>query len=55
MAKVNINGPVAAAWNKVGAEMIGKAPITTVTEEQRKAMQEVIEENMDWLLSPGKA
>lgn len=55
MAKVNINGPVAAAWNKVGSELIGKAPITTVTEEQTKAMQAVIEENMDWLLSSGKA
>lgn len=55
MAKVNINGPVAAAYTKVGAEMTGKAPLTTVIEEQIKAMQAVIEENMDWLLSSGKA
>lgn len=55
MAKMNINGPVAAAWNKVGAELIGKAPITTVTEKQVEAMQAVIEENMDWLMSSGKA
>ncbi|KAH8819283.1 ketose-bisphosphate aldolase [Xylogone sp. PMI_703] len=55
IAKVNINGPVAAAYIKVGAELTGKAPLTTVVEEQTKAMQKVIEENMDWLRSTGKA
>lgn len=55
MAKVNINGPVAAAFLRVQGELSGKAPLTTIIEEQTKAMQEVIEENMDWLLSSGKA
>ena len=55
MAKVNINGPVNKAYTKVQAELSGKASLTTVIEEQTKAMQEVIEQNMDWLKSSGKA
>lgn len=55
MAKVNINGPVAAAYTKVGAELTGKLPLTSVIEAQTNAMQAVIEENMDWLMSSGKA
>lgn len=55
MAKVNINGPVAAAYMEVGAKMMGKKPLTTVMEEQTKAMQKVIEDHMDWLDSAGKA
>lgn len=55
MAKVNVNGPVAAAYTKVGAELTGKAPLTTVMEEQTKAMQDVIEYHMDFLKSTGKA
>jgi len=55
MAKLNVNGPVAAAWTKVGAELTGKVPLTTVVEEQTKAMQAVVEEHMDWLYSTGKA
>ncbi|KAF4549590.1 Fructose-bisphosphate aldolase-like protein 2 [Elsinoe fawcettii] len=55
IAKVNINGPVAAAYISVGKELIGKKPLTEVAERQIRAMQDVIEENMDWLLSSGKA
>ena len=55
MAKVNINGPVAAAYSRVGLELTGKAPLTTVLEAQTQAMQDVIEQNMDWLLSTGRA
>lgn len=55
MAKVNVNGPVAAAWTKVQGELSGKVPLTTVVEEQTKAMQAVIEYHMDFLLSTGKA
>jgi fructose-bisphosphate aldolase class II len=55
MAKLNVNGPVAAAWTRVGAELVGKVPVTTVVEEQTRAMQEVVEEHMDWLWSTGKA
>ncbi|KAM0258910.1 hypothetical protein ACHAQJ_003566 [Trichoderma viride] len=55
MAKVNINGPVAAAYMEVGAKLTGKEPLTTVIEEQTKAMQKVIENHMDWLKSAGKA
>lgn len=55
IAKVNINGPVNAAFTEVGARLTGKVPLTKVVEEQTKAMQEVIEQNMDWLLSSGKA
>lgn len=55
IAKVNINGPVNAAFTEVGARLTGKVPLTKVTEEQTKAMQAVVEQNMDWLLSSGKA
>ncbi|OAA68012.1 Ketose-bisphosphate aldolase, class-II [Niveomyces insectorum RCEF 264] len=55
MAKVNINGPVAAAWTKVQGELTGKVPLTTVVEKQTKAMQDVIEYHMDFLMSTGKA
>jgi fructose-bisphosphate aldolase class II len=55
MAKVNINGPVNAAFTKVQGELSGKVPLTTVIEEQTKAMQKVIEDHMDWLMSAGKA
>jgi fructose-bisphosphate aldolase class II len=55
MAKVNINGPVNAAFTKVQGELSGKVPLTTVIEEQTKAMQKVIEDHMDWLKSTGKA
>lgn len=55
MAKVNINGPVTAAFTRVGAELTGKVPLTTVIEEQTTAMQKVIEQNMDWLRSTDKA
>lgn len=55
ISKVNINGPVNAVYQEIGAKMIGKYPLTKVVEEQTKAMQEVIEQNMDWLLSTGKA
>ncbi|EXJ67756.1 tagatose 1,6-diphosphate aldolase [Cladophialophora psammophila CBS 110553] len=55
MAKVNINGPVAAAWTKVQAELTGQVPLTKVIEEQTKAMQAVVEYHMDWLMSTGKA
>ncbi|UKZ52821.1 hypothetical protein TrVGV298_006608 [Trichoderma virens] len=54
MAKVNINGPVAAAYMEIGARLTGKEPLTTVMEEQTKAMQKVIEDHMDWLKSAGK-
>ncbi|KAJ5611881.1 fructose-bisphosphate aldolase [Penicillium herquei] len=54
-AKVNINGPVAAAFTKVGAELTGKIPLTTLIKEQTKEVQAVIEQNMDWLKSSGKA
>lgn len=55
MAKVNINGPVNAAFTKVQGELSGKVPLTTVIEEQTNAMQKVIEDHMDWLKSTGKA
>ena len=55
VAKVNINGPVNAAFINTGAELLGKKGFTAVMEEQVKAMQAVIEENMDWLRSSGKA
>jgi fructose-bisphosphate aldolase, class II len=55
IAKMNINGPVNAAFTEVGARLTGKVPLTKVVEEQTDAMQRVIEENMDWLLSSGKA
>ncbi|KAI0160434.1 tagatose 1,6-diphosphate aldolase [Xylariaceae sp. FL1272] len=55
MSKVNINGPVNAAYTRVGAELTGKVPLTTVVEEQRKAMRQVIEQDMDWVMSTGKA
>lgn len=55
VAKVNINGPVAAAYTRVQVELAGKVPMTTVIEEQTKAMQDVIEYHMDWLKSTGKA
>lgn len=55
MAKMNINGPVTEAYCTVGAKLVGKVPLTKVIEEQTMAMQKVIEENMDWLGSTGKA
>jgi fructose-bisphosphate aldolase, class II len=55
ISKVNINGPVNAAFTELGAKLTGKVPLTKVTEEQTKAMQAVIEQNMDWLMSSGKA
>ncbi|OQO13983.1 hypothetical protein B0A48_00858 [Cryoendolithus antarcticus] len=55
VAKVNINGPVQKTFIRVGAELIGKEPLTTVIEKQTDAMQKIIEENMDWLNSSGKA
>ncbi|KAF5008340.1 hypothetical protein FDECE_5383 [Fusarium decemcellulare] len=55
VAKVNVNGPVAAAWTKVQGELSGKVPLTTVVEEQTKAMQAVVEYHMDFLLSTDKA
>ena len=55
MAKFNINGPVNAAYIEVGAALHGKEGLTTVIEKQTAAMQKVIEENMDWLMSSGKA
>lgn len=55
VAKVNINGPVAAAFIKVGEALMGKAPLTAVMGEQTNAMQKVIEEHMDFLRSTGKA
>ncbi|KAI1349988.1 tagatose 1,6-diphosphate aldolase [Xylaria sp. FL0043] len=55
MSKVNINGPVNAAYTRVGAELTGKVPLTAVIEAQTKAMQEVIQQNMDWIMSTGKA
>lgn len=55
VAKVNVNGPVAAAYIRVGAELTGKASLTTVIEEQTKAMQKVIEEHMDFMKSTGRA
>jgi fructose-bisphosphate aldolase, class II len=55
MAKVNINGPVAAAWTQVQSEFSGKIPITELIEKQTQAMQEVVEYHMDWLMSAGKA
>lgn len=55
MAKVNINGPVAAAFTKVQSELSGKAPLTTIMEKQTEAMQAVVEYHMDWLRSTGKA
>lgn len=54
MAKVNINGPVAAAWTKTGKELTGKKPLTEVLERQTQAMQEVVEYHMDFLMSTGK-
>ncbi len=54
MAKVNVNGPVNAAYTNVGAKLTGKVPLTVVIEEQTKAMQKVIEEHMDFLRSTGK-
>jgi fructose-bisphosphate aldolase class II len=55
MAKFNINGPVNAAYVEIGAKLLGKQPMTIVTEKQTEAMQKVVEENMDWLMSSGKA
>ncbi|ETS81550.1 fructose-bisphosphate aldolase [Pestalotiopsis fici W106-1] len=55
MAKVNVNGPVNAAYTKVAAEWTGKVPLTTVIEKQTKAMQDVVEYHMDFLKSTGKA
>ncbi|KAI1617172.1 ketose-bisphosphate aldolase [Exophiala viscosa] len=55
MCKVNVNGPVAAAWTKVQGELNGKVPLTTVIEKQVDAMQAVVEYHMDWLMSTGKA
>lgn len=55
IAKVNVNGPVAAAWTKVQGELTGKVPLTTIVEEQTKAMQDVVEYHMDFLMSTGKA
>lgn len=55
MAKFNINGPVNAAFVEVGAKLLGKEPLATVMEKQTEAMQKVVEENMDWLMSSGKA
>ncbi|KAJ4305022.1 hypothetical protein N0V90_000551 [Kalmusia sp. IMI 367209] len=55
MAKVNINGPVAAVWTKVGKELTGKRPLTEVLERQTQAMQDVVEYHMDYLMSTGKA
>jgi fructose-bisphosphate aldolase, class II len=55
MCKVNVNGPVAAAWTKVQGELTGKVPLTEVIERQTDAMQKVVEYHMDWLMSSGKA
>ncbi|KAF2098064.1 tagatose 1,6-diphosphate aldolase [Rhizodiscina lignyota] len=55
VSKININGHVNNVYTKVGAELTGKVGLTTVIEEQTKAMQKIIEENMDWLMSSGKA
>lgn len=55
VAKVNVNGPVAAEFTRVQGELTGKVPLTTVIEEQTKAMQAVVEYHMDFLLSTGKA
>ncbi|ERS98279.1 tagatose 1,6-diphosphate aldolase [Sporothrix schenckii 1099-18] len=55
MAKVNINGPVAAAWTQVQGELSGKVSLTALVEKQTKAMQDVVEYHMDYLMSTGKA
>lgn len=55
ISKVNINGPVAAEYTRVQNELTGKVPLTTIIEEQTKAMQKVVEDHMDWLRSTGKA
>lgn len=55
MAKLNVNGAVNLEYSKIQAEMIGKAPLTTIIEEGTKAMQKVIEKHMDWMRSSGKA
>lgn len=55
MAKVNVNGPVAAAWTKVQGELTGKKPLTEIMEKQVEAMQAVVEYHMDFLMSTGKA
>ena len=55
MAKFNINAHVNNEYAEVGAKLLGKEPLTTVTEKQTEAMQKVVEEIMDWLMSSGKA
>lgn len=55
MAKVNVNGPVAAAWTQVQGELTGKKPLTEIMEKQVEAMQAVVEYHMDFLMSTGKA
>jgi fructose-bisphosphate aldolase, class II len=55
IGKANIDGPVAAAFTKVQAELAGKAPLTTIMEGQAKAVQAVVENHLDWLLSTSRA
>lgn len=54
-AKININGVMNREFIRVAAELAGKVPLTTMMEKQVQAMQAVIELNMDWMKSTGKA
>lgn len=55
IAKININGGVNREFVRIAREQAGKVPLTTLMELQVRAMQDVIEENMDWMRSTGKA
>jgi fructose-bisphosphate aldolase class II len=55
MAKFNINAHVNNVYIEVGAALHGKEGLTTVIEKQTTAMQKVIEQLMDDLMSSGKA
>ena len=55
MAKFNINAHMNNEYTALGEQLTGKEPLSTVILKQTDAMQKVIEELMDFLMSSGKA
>jgi fructose-bisphosphate aldolase class II len=55
VAKFNLNGSVNNEYTKIQAEMAGKIPLTEVIDKGTNAMQKVVEQHMDWMMSSGKA
>ncbi|KAI9839367.1 MAG: hypothetical protein M1838_004379 [Thelocarpon superellum] len=55
ITKININSIVREKYAEVVGARIGSSPLTHVMEEATRAMQEVVEEQMDICMSTGKA